>query len=39
MLSNHFCDGNGQFDSDCLVKLTPKAREKVCDLIESYWKD
>ena len=23
----------------CLAKLTPKAREKVCDLIEEYWED
>jgi len=38
-LAESFRDSAGKFDPNCLVDLTPIARSKVCDLIESCWKD
>lgn len=37
-LDSHIDDLNGAIASECLVKLTPKARQKVCAMIEQAWK-
>lgn len=36
-LWEHLRDVNGEVSSDCIVPLTPEAREKVCDMIERVW--
>ena len=33
----HIEDMNGQISENCLIDLTPKARDYVCDMIEKYW--
>jgi hypothetical protein len=38
-VAEHVEDMNGNISSECLIKLTPAAREKVCDLIEEAWVD
>jgi hypothetical protein len=30
---------DGEVSSDCIKKLTPNARAKVCDMLEEIWKD
>ena len=32
-------DSWGKVSEDCLSKLTPKARERICEIIESTWDD
>lgn len=36
-LEEHIADMDGDISSDCLTKLTKRARDIVCDLIEGYW--
>ena len=36
-LYSHIAEGS--IDSDCLVALTPRAREKVCEMIEESWEE
>jgi len=38
-LWEHVSELQGQLDSSCIVSLTPKAREKVCEMIEEVWVD
>ncbi len=38
-LSDHIMEVQGQVSSECLVPLTPRAREKVCELIEEQWRE
>ena len=33
----HVWEMKGKISSDCLVRLTKPASDKVCDLIEEYW--
>lgn len=37
MLSEHINEMRGEIASECLVKLTPAAKAKVCTLIEDAW--
>lgn len=37
MLKDHIEYLNGAIHSDCLVSLTPAARERVCEMIEDAW--
>jgi len=36
-LAEHIDAMGGEISSDCLIPLTPKARAKVCQMIEDYW--
>lgn len=38
-LADHLHDSGGEISFSNIAKLTPKAREKVCDLIEQSWVD
>jgi len=38
-LQEHINDMGGSISEDCLSPLTPAARAKVCQIIESYWGD
>ena len=38
MLADHIEYMKGEISSDCLVPLTPRARAKVCEMIEQDWK-
>lgn len=38
-LQEHINEMDGEISEDCIVELTPIAREKVCSMIENYWKD
>jgi len=38
LLTEHFCAAP-DVDFDCLVELTPRARERVCGMIEEWWED
>lgn len=38
-LEQHLNDHEGKVPADCLVELTPKAREKVCEMIEEIWSE
>lgn len=38
-LDEHIRSLNGEIASDCIVKLTKKARDRVCDMIERAWKE
>jgi len=33
----HVADMGGDISEDCIVELSPPARDKVCGLIEQYW--
>jgi capsid protein len=37
LLHEHVVDTQGQISSDCLLKLTPAARNAVVDLIQQVW--
>ena len=39
LLDEHVQESRGDISENCLVALTPGAREKVCGMIEGYWKD
>jgi len=39
LLDEHVQESHGDISEICLVALTPGAREKVCGMIEDYWKD
>jgi len=39
MIFEFIDESYGDVSSDCIKGLTPKARDKVCDYIESYFKD
>ena len=36
-LKEHINEMGGEISEDCLIQLTPKARDKVCKIIEDYW--
>ena len=36
-LQEHIEYIDGEIESDCLTELTPRARARVCDIIEEYW--
>ena len=38
-VKEHVYDLEGQISSECLLNLTPKAREKVFDIIEETWEE
>jgi hypothetical protein len=38
-LFEHIRDMDGRISSSCLVDLTPRARERVCEQIEEVWED
>lgn len=38
-VQEHIDEMEGNISSDCLLKLTKGARDKVCDLIEEVWQD
>lgn len=38
LLRDHIYDIRGDVSEDCLVDLTPKAREDVCEMIEKVWR-
>ena len=38
-VTQHICDMNGEISSDCLIKLTKPARDKICNIIEERWED
>ena len=37
-LKEHINEMGGEISEDCIVQLTPKARDKVCEIIEDYWR-
>ena len=37
LLSEHVRESYGDISENCLVALTPRAREKICGMIEDYW--
>ena len=37
-LAEHIRDCNGDISEDCLVELTPRARARVCRMIEECWR-
>lgn len=38
-LQEHIREMDGEISEDCIIELTPTAQEKVCSMIENYWKD
>ena len=38
-LAEHIGEEDGDIASDCLLRLTPKARADVCELIERVWEE
>ena len=36
-LKEHINEMGGEISEDCIIQLTPKARDKVCGIIEDYW--
>jgi len=39
LLEEHIMEMKGKMSSKCLLNLTKVARDKICDIIEKYWKD
>ena len=38
LVPEHILELNGEVSSDCIVPLTPRAREIICELIEEQWR-
>jgi len=38
-VAEHVCDLGGHIDSSCLTRLSKRARDEMCDLIENYWEE
>ena len=38
-LHEYIDESNGEIPENCIAELTPKARNKVCELIEKTWED
>lgn len=39
LVHEHIYGLDGEISSDCIVNLTKKARDKICDIIDGYWED